>query len=81
MVSTGMLAVEDFTVTPLQSMQETVEPPSETRHAQRRRYAMDKTRSLANPQGQYRTRMEEAGFATITRSDPEGDVLVASKLG
>jgi hypothetical protein len=42
---------------------------------------MDKTRSLANPQGQYRTRMEEAGFATITRSDPEGDVLVASKLG
>jgi cold shock CspA family protein len=42
---------------------------------------MDKTRSLANPEGQYRTWMEEAGFATITRSDPEGDVLVASKLG
>ena len=47
---------------------------------------MDKTRSLANliqsyTAGQYRTWMEEAGFGTITRADPEGDVLVASKLG
>ena len=40
---------------------------------------MDKTRSLANliqsyTAGQYRTWMEEAGFGTITRADPEGDV-------
>jgi ubiquinone/menaquinone biosynthesis C-methylase UbiE/DNA-binding CsgD family transcriptional regulator len=32
-------------------------------------------------EGQYRTWIEEAGFGTITRADPEGDVLVASKLG
>jgi hypothetical protein len=29
-------------------MQETIEPPSESGHAQRRRHTMDKTRSLAN---------------------------------
>jgi ubiquinone/menaquinone biosynthesis C-methylase UbiE len=32
-------------------------------------------------EGQYRTWMQEAGFGTITRADPEGDVLVAWKSG
>jgi hypothetical protein len=32
-------------------------------------------------EGQYRTWMEEAGLVAITRPAPEGDVLVAAKLG
>ena len=32
-------------------------------------------------ESQYRTWMQEAGFATVTRTDPEGDVLVAAKSG
>jgi SAM-dependent methyltransferase/DNA-binding CsgD family transcriptional regulator len=31
-------------------------------------------------ESEYRTWMEDAGFATITRPDPEGDVLVGSKI-
>jgi hypothetical protein len=28
-------------------------------------------------EGEYRTWLKEAGFASVTRPDPEGDVLVA----
>jgi SAM-dependent methyltransferase len=30
-------------------------------------------------ESQYRTWMQEAGFATVTRTDPEGDVLVGAR--
>jgi len=32
-------------------------------------------------EGQYRAWMEEAGLGAVTRADPKGDVLVATKLG
>jgi hypothetical protein len=31
-------------------------------------------------EGQYRAWMQEAGLATITRPDPEGDVIVATAV-
>jgi len=61
-------------------MQETIEPPSESDMLSGGGTPWTRPQ-LANliqsyTAGQYRTWMEEAGFGTITRADPEGDLLV-----